>query len=174
MASEDKDARNVRKWMIMDVANTVIMERRNLDNIPRHSLQKPCVIRPYESGDEVYWYDIQRTADKLSNITEDLFASEFGLNREELSTRQFYLCHSRKVIGTASAWHGTDYKDGSYGRVHWVAIMPSYQGRGLSKPLLSEVLQALKRLGHKRAYLTTSRLRHVAIDLYKSFGFVEV
>ncbi len=150
------------------------MERPNLDDIPRFSLQKPYEIRTYEPGDEAHWYDIHVEADKLSNITKDLFASQFGSDQEELSARQFYLCHSREVIGTASAWYGEHYKDGSYSRVHWVAIRPSYQGRGLSKPLLSEVLHALARLGHNKAYLTTSRLRPVAIGLYRSFGFVEV
>lgn len=164
---------SVSQTLMMNIMETVIMER-SLDDVPPHSPQKPTVIRPYESGDEAHWYDIHLEADKLSNITEGLFRSEFGLDREELSTRQFYLCHAGKVIGTASAWHGTNYRDGSYGRVHWVAVRPSYQGRGLSKPLLCAVLQALTRLGHQRAYLTTSRLRPVAMGLYKSFGYVEV
>ncbi len=158
----------------MNVTNSVVMERQNLADVPRCSLQKSYLIRTYEPGDEAHWYDIHLEADKLSNITDGLFAFQFGLDQRELSTRQFYLCHSGEVIGTASAWHGTSYKDGSYGRVHWVAMRPSYQGRGLSKPLLCEVLQALKRLGYRRAYLTTSRLRRVAMGLYKSFGFVEV
>jgi len=96
------------------------------------------------------------------------------MDPDELAKRQFYLCRGEKVIGTATAWLGRDYKDGSYGRVHWVAIRPAYQGQGLSRPLMSEVLRALKRLGHERAYLTTSRRRPIAIRLYKSFGFVEV
>jgi len=158
----------------MNDANRVIMERDELRDIPQFPLQEPYRIRTYQPGDEAHWYNIHREADKLSNITDELFHAQFGSDREELSLRQFYLCHSDEVIGTASAWHDKNYKDGSYGRVHWVAIRPSQQGRGLSKPLLSEVLQALARLGHKKAYLSTSRLRPVAIKLYKSFGFVEI
>jgi len=158
----------------MEGPDSVIMERGNLENIPRLPLREPYRIRPYQPGDEAHWYDIHLEADKLSDIAPDLFASQFGSDPDELAARQFYLCRGDEVIGTASAWYDTEYKDGTYGRVHWVAIRPSFQGRGLSKPLLSHVLQALARLGHKKAYLTTSRRRPVAIRLYRSFGFVEV
>jgi len=159
--------------MINDT-NTLILERNDLDDIPRFPLNQPYRIRTYQPGDEIHWYKIHLQADRLSNITEKLFCSQFGSDLEELSKRQFYLCNSDEVIGTASAWHDKNYKNGSYGRVHWVAIKPSYQRLGLSKPLLSEVLQALARLAHEKAYVSTSRLRPVAIRLYKSFGFVEV
>jgi GNAT superfamily N-acetyltransferase len=52
-----------------------------------------------------------------------------------------------------------------------VAILPDYQGRGLSKPLLSQALRRLWELGHTRAYLTTSAERMVALRLYERFGF---
>jgi len=150
------------------------MERPDLDDIPSFPLPESFRIRTYDPGDEAHWYDIHLEADKLSDIAEDLFTAEFGSDRDELAKRQFYLCHGENIVGTATAWHGRDYKDGSYGRVHWVAIRPAYQGRGFSKPLMSEVLQALRCLDHRRAYLTTSRRRPVAIALYKSFGFVRV
>lgn len=159
---------------MMNDRNRLILERDDLDDIIRFPLKQPYRIRTYRLGDEVRWHEIHLEADNFSNITEELFCSQFGSDLEELSKRQLYLCHSDEVIGTASAWYDKNYKNGSYGRVHWVAIRPSYQGLGLSKPLLSEVLQALLRLGHKKAYLSTSRLRPVAIRLYKSFGFVEV
>jgi len=58
-----------------------------------------------------------------------------------------------------------------YGRVHWVAIVPEMQGKGLSKPMLSVVLDRLRELGHGRAYLTTNTVRTAAINLYLKFGF---
>ncbi|CAE7213098.1 ARIA [Symbiodinium natans] len=59
------------------------------------------------------------------------------------------------------------------GLVHWVAVHPEYQGRGLSKPLLAAVLQGLGSAGRccKTATLGTGSGRPQAIPLYLSFGF---
>lgn len=56
-------------------------------------------------------------------------------------------------------------------RVHWVAIRPAYQGRGLARPLLFDIGQTLRELGHTRATLTTSHQRALAIALYRKIGF---
>jgi len=149
----------------------IIMERADLADIPRYDLPEGYRITTYRPGDEKHWNEIHRDADKYTHVTNGLFASQFGSDLNELSRRQFYLHHGEEVIGTASAWYSPDYKDGKYGRVHWVAIKTAYQRRGLSKPLMTEVCLALARLGHKKAYLTTSRLRPVAIRLYEKFGF---
>jgi GNAT superfamily N-acetyltransferase len=49
--------------------------------------------------------------------------------------------------------------------------VPSYQGRGLSKPLLSIVCERMRDLGHDKAMLSTSTARPVAVNLYLHFGF---
>ena len=57
------------------------------------------------------------------------------------------------------------------GRVHWVAIEPRFQGRGLAKPLLGAVMARLAHV-HRTAYLTTQTTSYRAINLYLDFGFV--
>jgi GNAT superfamily N-acetyltransferase len=56
--------------------------------------------------------------------------------------------------------------------VHWVAIVPEQQGRGLGKVLMTIVCHRLRELGHRRTYLTTSTARIPAINLYRHFDFV--
>jgi GNAT superfamily N-acetyltransferase len=79
---------------------------------------------------------------------------------------------NQEVIGTGAAWFDDDFGGARIGRVHWVAILPEYQGRGLSKPLLSAICRRLRELGHGRAYLATASARSRAIQLYLRFGFV--
>ena len=45
------------------------------------------------------------------------------------------------------------------------------QGKGLSKPLLTTVLNRMCELGDERAYLDTGSARLPAINLYLKFGF---
>jgi len=61
-----------------------------------------------------------------------------------------------------------------WGRVHWMAMLPEVQGRGLGKALLTAICQRLRELGHERAYLHTSAARLPAIRLYLKFGFEPV
>lgn len=56
--------------------------------------------------------------------------------------------------------------------MHWVAIAPQAQGRGLSKPLLAAVCRRIRELGDDRAQLGTSTWRIPAVNLYLHFGFV--
>lgn len=127
-------------------------------------------MRPYEPGDEKAWVDIHLEADELNEVCLDLFHDQFPGTPEELARRQFYLCENSTPVGTATAWRNA--LDGEeYGRVHWVAILPKLQGRGLARPLLSAVCLRLAELGHGRAYLTTNTLRVPAVNLYLKFSF---
>lgn len=150
---------------------SISMTRENLDVIPEFDLPPGYLLRWYQPGDERYWVAIQRQADLYNAITSELFTQQFGL-AGELPARQCYLTdRSGTPVGTASAWFNPDYRGQPYGRVHWVAIVPEMQGRGLSKPLLSAVCHRLRELGHRRAYLTTAPQRTAAICLYLKFGF---
>lgn len=152
----------------------VKMSRKNLDDIPEYSLPVGYSIRWYQPGYEKYWQAIQSLADEFTRVTPDLFEEQFGTYTQLLSERQCFLSDGEdNIIGTASAWF--DNQGGkSLGRIHWLAIVPQQQGRGLAKPLLAIVCDRLKELGHSRTYLTTQTVRIPAINLYAKFGFVPV
>jgi GNAT superfamily N-acetyltransferase len=151
----------------------VVMVRDNLDHIPHYELPAGYTFRWYRPGDEAVWRQIQAAADDYNDITLDLFLREFGLDIDRLAERQLYLVEAAgQLIGTATAWLDEHYQDPAYGRIHWVAITPAWQGQGLAKPLMTAICQRLKLLGHERAYLTTASARIPAINLYLQFGFV--
>ena len=152
----------------------VRMVRENLDDIPEYGLPAGYSIRWYQPGYEEYWQAVQSLADVYTRVTPDLFEKQFGTDTQLLSERQCFLCDSKEnIIGTASAWldnHGGK----SLGRIHWLAIIPQQQGRGLAKPLLTTICKRLKELGHSRTHLTTQSVRIPAINLYAKFGFAPV
>jgi len=149
------------------------MVRGSLEGIPSYDLPAGHSMRRYEPGDEELWKEIHLLADPYIDITPDLFRQEFGTEESVLAERQFYLLDARQqAIGTATAWYDDDFGGQAYGRVHWVAIVPRYQGRGLAKPLMAAVCHRLRNLGHERAYLDTSTARTAAIRLYLRFGFI--
>jgi GNAT superfamily N-acetyltransferase len=210
----------------------VKMTRANLDNVPEFALPSGFALRWYQPGDEQHWLRIHLAADRLDEITPELFQTQFGLAAErglqsastcerrsgmksalhELGKRQCYLlAPTGEVIGTGTAWFNDNFEDAPlpernpsrvaagretggrtilrgplsvegaaggdrprsarWGRVHWMAITPQFQGRGLGKTLLSAICQRLRELGHERAYLTTSSARVQAVGLYLKFGF---
>ncbi len=159
----------------MAAAESVIpirMSRPDLEGIGQHGAPAPFFLRWYEAGDEQRWVRITSRADIYNRIDESLFRREFGQDRALLAQRQCYLCDAGgETIGTATAWFNDDYRGGSWGRVHWVDIVPEYQGRGLGRALVSAVCHRLRQLGHQRAYLTTESPRIPAIRLYLRFGF---
>jgi len=150
------------------------MSRENLDNIPDYTLPAGYSIRWYQPGDEKHWQAIQLLADEYNRVTPNLFEEQFGTDKQLLSGRQCFLCDSKdNIIGTASAW--LDNKgEKSPGRIHWVAIIPKEQGKGLAMPLLTIICKRLKELGHSKTYLTTQTVRIPAINLYAKFGFAPV
>jgi ribosomal protein S18 acetylase RimI-like enzyme len=146
----------------------VEMARPNLDNWPVHPLPDGFSIRAYRSGDAAHWRAIHERADPFNSFDDGSFASYFGTDEEVLRARQkFLVAPDGQIIGTVTAW----FDSPEVGRVHWVAIVPEYHGRGLARPLLSVVGQTLQDLGHSRAVLSTSLERPIAIALYRKFGF---
>jgi GNAT superfamily N-acetyltransferase len=152
----------------------LLMIRRNLNNLPVSTFPCGWQMRFYEPGDETHWVRIQQAADEFNEITPGLFERYFD-DRKELASRQFYLFQPGKPpIGTVTAWFDHDFKGESWGRVHWLAVLPEHQGQGLGKALFCMACRRLAELGHTRAYLTTVRERSAAVSLYKACGFVEL
>src|ERR1700720_4267014 len=123
------------------------MLRENLDNVPDFPLPSGFALRWYQSGDEENWFRIQSRADEYNQITPELYQRQFGADQRLLAERQCYLLDSRgAAIGTGTAWFNDDFEGAKFGRVHWVAIVPEFQGRGLAKPLMTAICTRLRGL----------------------------
>jgi GNAT superfamily N-acetyltransferase len=153
----------------------VKMTRANLDDLPAFVMPDGFSLRWYRPGDEARWLRIHLAADHFNQFTLNtlkLFRAQFGLDEVLLSRRQCYLLNPlAEVVGTGTAWFNDDFEGARWGRVHWMAIAPEFQGRGLGRVLLTAICQRLRELDHERAYLTTSTARVPAIRLYLKFGF---
>ena len=100
------------------------------------------------------------------------FHKEFGPYLDEMSERCLFIENDQgEAIATTTAWVGDLKGDGELsGRIHWVGVVPEYQGRKLSKPLLSAAMKILAR-HHSKAYLTSQTTSYQAINMYLNFGF---
>lgn len=103
------------------------------------------------------------------------FNKEFGNHVTEMEQRCIFIENEqREVVGTTTAWYGNLGDDTQMmGRIHWVGIIPAYQGKKLSKPLLSAAMNILA-LYHDKAYLTSQTISYKAINMYLEFGFKPV
>lgn len=147
--------------------HTVAMIRDSVVGLPVYEIWEPFGIRRFRPGDEHHWTRLHIAADPYNTFTPETFTKQFGTDTAKLADRQFYLLDSAKTpIGTATAWELN-----GFGLVHWVAIVPEYQGQGLAKPLLSAVCERLGELGYSRLLLHTSSGRVPALNLYLHFNF---
>ena len=66
------------------------------------------------------------------DVEDQLFEREFNRDFGALEDRCFYLtADAGEEIGTITAWWQPDLNGKEWGQIHWVAIHPDYQGRGL-------------------------------------------
>jgi GNAT superfamily N-acetyltransferase len=162
MSSPTPDADNV----------PVRMTRPDLRGIPAAPVPDGIHVRPLRDGEGAVWMDVIRRSETFGTIRDGLYEREFGFDREG-ARRRVYVATGADgaAVATVGAWYGTGDFAG-WGRIHWIYIVPAWQGRGLGRALLSFALRCLAELGHDRAYLTTSTGRRTALRLYLNYGFV--
>lgn len=150
------------------------MVRHDLCNIPEPPLPEGFQLKFFKQGDEKSWAEIETRAGEFEDTWTGLerYHKEFGAYVEEMSQRCLFIENPYgEKIGTATAWMGDlDEKNKGLGRIHWVGIIPEYQGKKLSKPLLSAALKRLSQY-HSKAYLTSQTTSFQAVNMYLNYGF---
>jgi ribosomal protein S18 acetylase RimI-like enzyme len=150
----------------------IMMVRDTLDGVPQHAPPEDYRLRLWEPGDGATWTRIWTAASRFGEITPETFRREFGADDDLLRERQFFLCDARgRAVGTATAWRVKPEDEPTRGLVHWVAVVPELQGRGLAKALMTAVCNRLRGLGYRGAQLITQEARVAAVGLYLAFGF---
>jgi ribosomal protein S18 acetylase RimI-like enzyme len=151
------------------------MVRTTMLGLPHYECPTGYSVRTFTPGDEQAWARIEAAAGAFQTESAALahFQEEFEPVVDRLPGRMLFLEHDETgPIGTTTAWFG-EYAGQSQGRIHWVGIVPEFQGRGLSKPLLSMAMSHIAS-EFDQAYLTTETTSYRGINLYLSFGFEPV
>lgn len=153
---------------------SVKMVFKDEDKVKPYYLPQGYRFRFYRQGDESLWAKVETLAGEFASEEKALerFKKEFGDYTQELESRLLFIeTDDKEVVGTIMAWYG-QLRYENEGRIHWVGIVPSHQGKGLAKPLLYKALKILI-AKHNHIYLTTQYSSIAGINLYKQFGFVE-
>jgi GNAT superfamily N-acetyltransferase len=147
------------------------MVRHDLSDLPDAAVPAGLAFRPVHDGEGALWTEVIRQAEFLSTIRDGLYEREFGFDPVAARERVYFATDADgAVVGTSGAWYGTE-EFADWGRVHWIYLLPGWQGLGLGRALLAFTLRRLAELGHSRAYLTTSTGRRPALRLYLNYGF---
>lgn len=147
----------------------------SLDSISEYPLPDGYRFEFYQYGDRETWIEIEKSAKEFSDYDEGLAAwNRYYSGREnELHNRMVFVVNSQgEKVGTATAFYDINGKDKSGGGwLHWVAVKREYQGKGLSKPLITYVLHVMKTLGYNHAKIPTQTNTWLAVKVYLDLGF---
>ncbi len=150
----------------------LFMIRPSLSDVPDVPFPDGYGIRTMAPDEGGLWTDIQRDAEPYFPVPSEWFVQQFGQNLPAVAWRCFLIVDARGVaVGTVSAWYKDDYHGEPWGQLHWLAIRPAHQRRGLARAAVSYALQQLSHW-HERAFLGTQSARLGAIRLYLDMGFV--
>ncbi|MGI6199835.1 MAG: GNAT family N-acetyltransferase [Christensenellales bacterium] len=170
---------------------------------PRRPLPEGFARVPWGPGWTAQWAALQHACGQVDSPAEGevLFAREFLLGRgfeppenpapSEAAVRAALARPERapyarqtarrvllaadgqgRLAGCAALWPGRHFGRRRE-RVHFVAVRPDCQGRGLAQGLLTAVLDLAEDLGCGRElYLTTQTWSWPAVRLYRRYGFV--
>lgn len=151
--------------------NPIRMIRKHLDNIPNVGLPPEFSVRTVRTEESGLWNRIVSGSEQWLTLSNNLFFEEFSEHLPLVSERCFFAADSdNNPIGTASAWF-CKIDNIEYGLIHWVAVLPKYQGIGIGKGLMCYALKKMKNW-HDRAILNTHSKRITAVGLYLDLGFL--
>ena len=150
---------------------SVGMERPNMRGIPVHELPKPYTFRPYRIGDAERWVHVQRTANiGIGDVSMQTWINDFSKHEELMPERSWFVINGKgEDVASISAWW-RDRPEGEQGLIHWVAVLPECQGKGIGKAIMTRAMLWLAE-AYDSAYLVTSIVRIPAIKIYLDFGF---
>lgn len=145
----------------------------DLSEVPQYPLPEGYSMRLFVDGDADTWVTVEKAAEPfIQDMSRRIFDREFSNNLPAMLKRCYFLVSpDGRDVGTVTAWYDRMFAGKRWGRVHWVAIIPEFQGLKLCKPMLTVAMNRLRSLGHRRATLNTQLPRIAAIKNYLDFGF---
>lgn len=155
-----------------------LLLEKDITEVTQFKLPEGYSFVSYSDTDRDTWIDIEISAKEFSCYEQGLEAWNryFAARIDELPNRMFFIENDRgEKIATATALYDIYGRDTSNsGWLHWVAVRREYQGRGLSKPLITYVLRVMNDLGYKHAKIPTQTNTWLACKVYLDLGFLPI
>lgn len=152
----------------------ILMTKSDPWNYPKFQLPMGYSFRPYQDEDKAKWAELQVILGQLDSVeaAEKYFEDEFMQYPDDLSRKCIFVTDSTGLtVGTASIWRGMIFGNELH-RVHWVAVHPQHQGKGIAKALMTKGLDIYNALGFRDlVFLTSQTWSYKAINIYLDFGF---
>ncbi len=153
------------------VKKPVSIKRRKGLSLPANYTLRPFT---YNKNDEKAWAKIETAALEFDDEEKALayFKKEYLSEPEEVVKRCFLLFdEENNPVATASAWF-EKIDDKKHPMVHWVAVIPSCQGKGLGRAVMENVLAYFaEHHPEENIYLHTQTWSHKAVIMYHKLGF---
>lgn len=154
-----------------------LLLEKDIFEVPQYELPKGYRFVPYSAKDRDTWIDIEMSAKEFISYEQGLeiwnryYAARLG----ELPGRMFFIENDEgEKVATATAFYDIYRRDKNDGWLYWVAVRREYQGKGLSKPLITYVLQVMNELGYTHAKIPTQTNTWLACKVYMDLGFLPV
>jgi GNAT superfamily N-acetyltransferase len=128
----------------------------------------------FKEGDEAAWAEIETSVLEFEDTNKALtyFQNKFLPYLSELQRRCIFIeTEEGKKVATATAWWSyTGLRRDPW--LHWIAVNPAFQGKGLGKALVNHVVRLLLEIeGDRDAYLHTQTWSYKAVNIYRQAGF---
>lgn len=164
----------------------VAMTREDGKNAPVYPLPEGYHFAPFVPEDEEKWVRLQFEVTHVQSLQQGkkIFRDEFLRAAEGIPCEQCPgyedVCQrtvqvkdtAGNLVGVATLWMGDTFGE-VWQRVHWVAVHPDHQGKGLAKCMMARMLQLYTELGCETPiYLTSQTKSYRAVRLYKQMGFI--
>ncbi len=155
-----------------------LLLENDITEVPQYELPDGYHFVTYADNDRDVWIDIEMSAKEFTSFDQGLEAWNryYAARLDELPGRMFFIeTDEGEKIATATAFYNIYGRDTSNaGWLHWAAVKREYQGRGLSKPLITYVLRVMHELGHVQAKIPTQTNTWLACKVYLDLGFLPV
>jgi GNAT superfamily N-acetyltransferase len=153
----------------------VLMHRKSNQPLPLVSLPAGYSFVSFQPGDEKAWAQIEASVLEFDSEIHALlrFQRDYLPYLSELERRCIFIqSDAGEKVATATAWWSyTGNRRDPW--IHWVAVKPTHQGKGLGKAVVAEIIRRMIEIeGDRDIYLHTQTWSHKAIKIYQKAGFV--
>jgi len=132
-------------------------------------------LKNIEEADAAHWARIETSVLEFDAEEEAAahFAKEYLPHTAELKRRCKFVANLDNLpVATANAWFTESEMFGRQAVLHWVAVCPEFQGKGLGEAIVLNALECHRELEPGLpVWLHTQTWSHPAVRLYHKLGF---